>query len=199
MQQINLLPSGSSSTKKQLTANSAGLLLMASVVVMALVTGIQWWMLSGKENEKRVADNYQKELMLDIKTITAEINQYSNGSEFKRILVSKELELKNKQNVMDVLSGQGFGNTKGFAGHLTGLSRQHIEGLWLTNFNIHQGGEKLNIQGSTYAPEHVPKYLMKLGNEASFRGVEFKTFLMQRDHDTDRIDFDIRSNKKEAG
>jgi len=198
MQQINLLPSKLLSTQKQFTAKKVSVALLVVISILTVVTWIQWWVLSSNENEKKIALQTQQEVLLEIKLITAKINKFSDDSKLKRILVNKELELKNKQNVLRVLSESHFGNTKGFADHMAGLSRQHIEGLWITNFNIHDGGKKLSLQGSTFEPEHVPKYLLKLSHEVSFSGVEFKTFHMQRHLDTNRIDFDIRSNIKEA-
>jgi len=199
MQQINLYQSSLRSSHSNVPVQKAGYLLVASVAVLMIITGIQWWLFNSKENERQLAEQQQKDIFLEIKTISAEIARVSDDSALKRTLIEKEAELANKKNVLLVLSGQRFGNTKGFASHLTGLSRQHIEGMWLTNLSIHQGGEKLNLQGSTYSPEHVPRYLQNLSKEPSFDGVEFKTFLMQRNLDTNRIDFDIRSNQKEAG
>jgi len=199
MQQINLFQSNLRSAHRQLPLQKAGYVLAVSVAVFTVITGIQWWLLNNKQNEKQLAQQQQKDILLEIKTISAEIARISDDSELKKNLIAKESELVNKQNILQVLSGQRFGNTNGFASHLTGLSRQHVKGMWLTNLSIHQGGEKLNLQGSTYSPEYVPRYLQNLSKEPSFKGVEFKTFLLQRNLKTNRIDFDIRSNQKEAG
>ncbi len=199
MQQINLFQSSLGSSQKHLPVQMAGYLLATFAALITLITGVQWWLLSSKENEKQIIIQTKKDILIEIETITTEIARISDDSELKETLVNKESELKNKKHVLQVLSAQRFGNTKGFVSHLTGLSRQHIDGMWLTNLRIHQGGEKLNLQGSTFSPEHVPKYLQNLSKEPSFEGVEFKTFLMQRNIDTNRIDFDIRSNQKEAG
>ena len=174
-------------------------MLATSVALLILITGVQWWLLTSKENEKQQIIQTEKDILIEIETITTEIAKISDDSELTETLVHKESELRNKKHVLQVLSSQRFGNTEGFASHLTGLSRQHIDGMWLTNLRIHQGGEKLNLQGSTFSPEHVPRYLQNLSKEPSFEGVEFKTFLMQRNIKTNRIDFDIRSNHKEAG
>ncbi len=199
MQQINLLQSNLRSTYRQWSAQKAGYVLVAAVAFLSVITGVQWWLLSSKESEKQLVEQQQKDILLEIKTISAEIARIGDDSELKKTLIQKESELANKNNVLLVLSGQQLGNTDGFASHLIGLSRQHIEGMWLTNLSIHQGGEKLNLQGSTFSPEHVPMYLQNLSKESSFDGVEFKTFLMQRNPETNRIDFDIRSNRKKTG
>jgi len=199
MQQINLLQSSFRSMHNRWTLQNAGYVMALSVFMLAVITGIQFWLLSNKENEKQLSLLHKEDILLSIKNISAEISKISDDSELKKRLVGKEAELANKKNILQVLSGQRFGNTKGFASHLSGLSRQHIKGMWLTNLSIHHGGEKLNLQGSTFSPEHVPRYILNLSNEPSFEGVEFKTFLMERNRETNRIDFDIRSSQKEAG
>ena len=199
MQQINLLQSSFRSTHRRWTVQNAGYILVASVAVLSVITIIQWWILSNKEDEVLLSQQQKDDILISITNISSELSKISDDSELKKKLVAKEAELANKNKILQVLAGQRFGNTKGFASHLTGLSRQHIEGMWLTNLSIHHGGKKLNIQGSTFSPEHVPRYIINLGNEPSFEGVEFKTFLLERNLETNRIDFDIRSSQKEAG
>ncbi|VAW90936.1 hypothetical protein MNBD_GAMMA21-2260 [hydrothermal vent metagenome] len=199
MQQVNLLQSSFRSTHHRWTVQHAGYLMVASVAVLTVITIIQWWLLSNKEDEVLFSQKNKGDILISIKKISAEISRISDDSELKKKLVTKEAELANKNNILHVLSGQRFGNTKGFASHLAGLSRQHVEGMWLTNLSIHHGGKKLNLQGSTFSPEHVPRYILNLSNEPSFEGVEFKTFLLERNIENNRIDFDIRSSQKETG
>ena len=71
--------------------------------------------------------------------------------------------------------------------------------MWLTGISIQAGGENLNLQGSTYVAELVPRLLQRLAQEPSFTGVEFKTLLMQRVDKSTRINFDLRSTPKESG
>ena len=47
-----------------------------------------------------------------------------------------------KQQVLDALSGQSFGNTSGFSGFFQGLAEQNVTGLWITNLNIRNGTTK---------------------------------------------------------
>jgi MSHA biogenesis protein MshI len=198
MQQINLYQSELRVAQKNLSANKALSYAGGLAVMLTLISAVQWWQQSSQQQHLAEMKQQKAQLLKQIETVSNEIAAVSDDSEFKRMLVNKEQELKNKELVLTVLSGQKFGNTHGFAEHFTGLSRQHIDGLWLTHLDIHAGGEKLNLQGSTYQPESVPRYLQNLGNEPSFKGVEFKTFLMERDTGSSRVDFNIRSTQKEA-
>jgi len=198
MQQINLYQSELRTNQKRLPLNKVGTYAGMFLALVAVITTIQWWQQHSQSQDLIAAKNEKEKIIKQIEVITNEIAAMSDDSDFKKVLLDKEQELNNKKNVLTVLSGQQFGNTKGFAEQFTGLARQHVEGLWITALDIHAGGEKLNLQGSTFSPEYVPRYLQKLSKENSFKGVEFKTFLMLRDKGSRRIDFDIRSTQKEA-
>lgn len=199
MQQINLLQAELRSTQNRLAPNKVLGYMGSFVAVLVVISVFQWWQQLGQQQNLIEARLEKDALLKKIQVITTEISATSDDSAFKKILLLKEQELQNKELVLTVLSGKAFGNTKGFAEQFTGLSRQHIDGLWLTQLDIHAGGEKLNLQGSTFTPEQVPRYLQNLSKEPSFYGVEFKTFLMERDKGSPRVDFDIRSTQKEAG
>ncbi len=86
-----------------------------------------------------------------------------------------------KRRVIDALTDQSFGNARGFAEYFAALSRQRIEGLWLTGLNIARGGEQFEVRGATLEPELVPRLIQRLSAEKIFLGTEFRRFLMQRD------------------
>jgi gamma-glutamylcysteine synthetase len=199
MQQINLYQSELRTTQKMLSASKALGYMGFLLVILAFMSFAQWWQQSNQQQRLVKIKQTKQQILKQIEVVSSELAATSDDSEFKKILVTKEKELKNKKLVLTVLAGQKFGNTHGFAEQFTGLSRQHIEGLWLTYLDIHAGGLKLNLQGSTFVPESVPLYLQNLSNEPSFKGVEFKTFLMERNKGSTRVDFDIRSTQKETG
>jgi len=89
-------------------------------------------------------------------------------------------ELLQKQRIVSILSEGAYGNTHGFADYLTSLSRQHVDGIWLTRIALNKGGRQLSLSGGALKPELVPQLLQRLGGEPSFAGKEFKTFLLSR-------------------
>lgn len=88
--------------------------------------------------------------------------------------------VETKRRVLEVLAGKRFGNTEGFVPQLTGLARQRIEGLWLTELRLHGGGTRLDLAGNALKPELVPRYLQRLGNEQIFSGTAFETLRLTR-------------------
>ena len=198
MQQINLLQSGLVKRESELSLKSLGYLSAGVIGLVALISAFQWWQHESRLDYKKQLLAQQESLNNSIQKISDEIRAISDDSELKRVLLEKEKELNSKTQVINVLAGQEVGNTSGFANHLAGLSRQHVKGLWITNLSILSGGEQLNIQGGSLAPEYVPRYIQRLGNEDSFKGLEFKTFVLERDKTNNQVEFNVRSTQKEA-
>lgn len=199
MQQINLYQASLRRPRQVLSLAQVGLAAGVLLGVLLLGSGLQWWGMLHNQQLLQTVKTEQAELEAAITALTEQLASSSNDSELKKTLSKKETELQDKQFVLEALTGRHFGNNQGFAEQFTGLARQHLEGIWLTGLYIHAGGEKLNLQGSTYEPELVPLYLQRLAQEPSFTGIEFKTFLMQRAEKSSQIDFDLRSSPKEPG
>jgi hypothetical protein len=199
MQQINLYQPVLRKKRNQFAAPK--LMQYALLVAGALVvtSGVQWWQSASAKRALADLKQQQQQLLTQVQTISTELSAMSDDALIKASITQKEHELINKQNVLQVLSGKDFGNSTGFAEHFSGLARQHIDGLWLTGLHIHSGGTRLNLSGSTYAPENVPRYLQNLAQEPGFRGLEFKTFLLERKDKSPLVNFDIRSQQGEPG
>jgi hypothetical protein len=81
--------------------------------------------------------------------------------------------LKTRQQVVDILEGAGVGSTTGFSDYLRAFSRQAVSGLWLTGFDIAEGGAELKLTGRTLAADLLPVYLERLNREAPLQGRHF--------------------------
>lgn len=199
MQQVNLYQSVLRKKTDPLTVERIIWASAAIILILCSISIVQWGSLRNKQSELATIKSEQQQLMAGIDQLTKELSQRGDDMALKNRLEAKEQEIKNKQNVLAILSGRRFGNTKGFAEQFIGLARQRVDGLWVTGLHIHSGGEKINLSGSTLKPEHVPHYLQKLANEPSFEQIEFQTFLMERPEKKTHIEFHLQSSRKETG
>ncbi|MFQ5515090.1 MAG: hypothetical protein ACE5FG_11710 [Myxococcota bacterium] len=110
-----------------------------------------------------------------------------------------EGELRAKQKLEQLFATRSLGNASGFSRQLRGLSRQHISGLWLREFELRRGGEALTLRGSALQAEAVPRLLQRLGREEAFQGLEFHRFaLSRRVDDTGAIDFEVSTDVEDG-
>jgi Tfp pilus assembly protein PilN len=199
MQQINLFQASLRTPRQWLSVSQLAIAVSVLFGVLIAISSVQWWWLNRSNSQLQAAKQSQLKLAQRVDQLSKQITLSSNDSELKKSLSDKESELEDKQYVLQALTGKHFGNTSGFAEQFTGLARQHVNGVWLTGLYIHAGGEKLNLQGSAYEAELVPRLLQRLAQEPSFQGIEFKTMLMQRAEKSTQINFDLRSTAKEPG
>jgi len=80
-----------------------------------------------------------------------------------------EAKLKLAVESIDALKSGAFGSRQGFAEYLQAFSRQSVNGLWLTAFNIGGGGD-LEMRGRTLNPELLPDYIQRLNRERVLAG-----------------------------
>ncbi len=199
MQQINLYQASLRQPQETLSIRQVGKLLLGVFILLGMVNVIQVWLGYRSNNVLAELRTEQQVIIATVQTLNQEIAARNDTGKIAAQLTELDRELQNKQQVFQLLSGKRFGNVDGFATQFSGLARQRIEGLWLTELYIHEGGEKLNIRGTTMQPELLPRYLQRLSKEPVFHGVEFKTFVMQRDKDHSQVNFDLRSSVEGKG
>lgn len=199
MQQINLYQAILRQPQEILSIRHVGRLLLGMLILLGMVNAVQIWLGYRGTNTLVGLREEQQMIIAAVQALNQEITARNDTGKIAAQLAELDKELHNKQQVFQLLSGKHFGNVDGFATQFSGLARQRIEGLWLTELYIHEGGGKLNIRGTTMQPELLPRYLQRLSKEPIFNGVEFKTFVMQRDKDHSQVNFDLRSSIEEKG
>ncbi len=88
-----------------------------------------------------------------------------------------EAELIARQSVLAQLGRGEFGNRQGFSEYFRALSRQTLDGLWLTGFQVTGAGE-ISISGRALDPELVPVFIGQLKREKAMAGKTFATLEM---------------------
>ena len=83
------------------------------------------------------------------------------------------------QELLDLLDSGKLGHHGGFSAFMTGFARQARDDLWLTGFQISQGGEAIEIRGRLFEPSRLADYVQRLNGVAVFQGRRFAALDMQ--------------------
>lgn len=94
-------------------------------------------------------------------------------------LAKLEADIKVRQKITAILQKSDFGNTKGYSAYMLAFARQVPNGVWLTGFNITDGGNEVALQGRSLKPELVPAYVSQLKRENIMQGKSFSALQMQ--------------------
>ena len=146
-------------------------LMVVIYLVLQVANGSAKQELSKLQSEQiAVAEQLQK--------IQAKKAGLENDPELDNALASLERDLEFRRRLMNTMKPQGETRQHGFAEYLSGLARQHIDGMWFTEIQLQQGGQQMALLGQTKEPEYVPQYLQKLAQEPVFAGQNFRVLRM---------------------
>lgn len=82
-------------------------------------------------------------------------------------LSEREDQLAQSREMLDFLRGTNLGNITGFSEFMKDLSRASFDGLWLTEFDLLQGGQHVRLQGIAQQSAMVPDFIGRLSNGRS--------------------------------
>lgn len=184
--------------------------LIAMLLVVGILAGLSWnKTMQLQDIEQEVSDlNAQNDRMMQqLSTLAVTNNQNKKKAVKETDIKDKETELKTRRELLGSLTGQKYGSTEGFSEFMVALSRQHVQGAWITGLSVNKGGEDLAIIGSSLKPELAPIYLQKLSNEKVFAGKSFAMLKLHRNEDnsstvsqnsSEKIDFVFRTENGSA-
>ena len=106
-------------------------------------------------------------------------------------------ERDRKAQALAALSNREVATTAGFSPQFIGLSRQRVNGLWLTRIEL--SGAHMTLEGVALSEELIPRYLRRLGGEEVFSGTAFQQARLERAGDGARLSFELRTQPAAGG
>ena len=188
-QQINLFQFEFHSRRELVSAKNVQNLLIIMIALLGLMSVYDYFHERSQADYLVELQTQKAELEVSLQNTKQTAPSMVIDSKLKQQVDGFKNDVVTKQQVLDALSGQSFGNTSGFSGFFNGLAKQNVTGLWLTHFKIREGGKNIGITGSAYEPELVPDFLKKLSAERIFQGTNFQTFQVKREENPVRVDF----------
>jgi len=198
IQQVNLYQDELKKVKLNYSALMLTQLSIILLVVFSAAAGFRYFQLQSHQSTLVEKQQKQKIAMAELQKIQAELALRKKDAALAKRILDKSKELSNKQKVVGILSRDEFGNTKGFIEHVSGLARQRVEGLWLTQIRIADGGTNVSLHGTTSKSELLPKYLQRLSSEKAFVGTEFQSLVMARQEKKKQwLNFSLQNKKSD--
>jgi hypothetical protein len=121
----------------------------------------------------RVAEDSRRQLQAQseqVAKLTREFSPQGRSKALQDELARAESRLKQREDLITMLSTGTLGNTEGFARYLSALARQNLSGVWLTGFNVSGDEVELRLNGRVLYPDLVPAYVRALNREEVMRG-----------------------------
>ncbi|MCE9641815.1 MAG: PilN domain-containing protein [Betaproteobacteria bacterium] len=173
-QQINLF--NPIFRKKSFSATSSTSILyavIAAVVATALFAVYEDRRVGELVKNSQAADRTLKDLSARRDKLNAELTGRKPNTQLEAEITGLESVLKGRNEIIVALQSAGIGTTTGFSEFMRAFSRQDVNGLWLTGFDIAGGGTQLTLTGRALNADMVPGYLKRLNAEPPMQGRQF--------------------------
>lgn len=159
--------------------------LAAAVALMALLSVWAGYRVAAIDNEIIAATALGTEAVERLANLRAELDAATGGRSWSAQLDEALAELQQRQAVLSLVQSSALGDSDGFARHMRALSRQNVDGMWLTYIALSSGGEHTRLEGRTIKAELIPRYLQALITEGPFSTQRFHQFQIDNPVDVD--------------
>jgi len=180
-QQINLLDSFARKKRLSFTSTTAISYGIGAAVLLAILVAVyEDFRLQGVEAEARAVARSLKDATSASEKAAGTQVPRKPSAELEARIVELNAQLKARQDIIDALKSGAVGSTSGFSEYMRVFSRQSLEGLWLTGFDIAAGGNDLTLAGRALRADLVPTYLERLNREAPMQGRQFASMVINQ-------------------
>lgn len=178
-QQINLLNPALIKKKQLLTPKSILIAVtLFSIAMLSYYSYIKIELSSLIQQRNQLAETLSKTQAQLQQTAMMHAPREVNVALLAQITKLQEKE-KIQQQILDAVKLSTSNPESGYAALMLAFSRQSIDGLWLTSFNMNSDSNQLDINGRATQSELVPEYISRLGNEPVLKGKTFSTLSMR--------------------
>lgn len=154
-------------------AQALGLILAGALLFYVYA----WRNAAAMEKQAAEASRMHAATQARLESMKAESGARAPSTQLQEEVARLEAELIARQSVLAQLGRGEFGNRQGFSEYFRALSRQTLDGLWLTGFQVTGAGE-ISISGRALDPELVPVFIGQLKREKAMAGKTFATLEM---------------------
>lgn len=187
MQQVNLYTDEMRPRRELLSPSRLAAVTLTALVVVVFCSGYAHWRAGLAAAEHQAAqlrlDQLRSGLAAAIGRLEGRQADPSLSAELERL----NLDLHNRSMLIARLEKLATHAEQGFSPLLTGLSRQAVEGVWLTTLEADREPGNVVLKGLTRDGGLVPYYLEQLRSEPAFAGRRFRQFQLERVEDNGRV------------
>jgi hypothetical protein len=167
------------------------------IVIALLLMGIGLYSLLNVSKLKAQVEQARQNLIAEEARITDLMSKLPK-QESDSVIVSQVTLLQNKVNelsrTVQLLTEQNSDMTEGFSHHFQALADQSIPDIWLSRIYIIGPRRIVNLEGSTFKSEQIPRFLQLLQKEPVFQGQTFaKLNMLKSEKIPGQIDFNLNT------
>jgi hypothetical protein len=139
-----------------------------------------WRNVNTIESDLAVVKKQNDTHLAQLASVTQKIKSLGDSANTADQINQLRDELEAERYMLQVLGNDYSQHRLGFSSYLEGFARRSIQGMWISAFEMKNGGRSVQITGGTLSPEIIPDFLSGLTKEASLQGTSFEVLTMDR-------------------
>lgn len=168
--------------------------LAGLLALITLYSFVRHWMLQSEYLKLEAAKEKETQKL----TATAsKLPSKQTSDEVKQSIEKLTQTKKERETIIIVLTERKTSQFGNFSTYLLALSKEAVEGIWLTKILLEKSGNQVTLEGKTLKPSLVPKLIDGLGQEPVFAGKTFQVFKLTTDAKTQQISFILQSEAEQ--
>ncbi len=192
VQEINLYQDRFKEKKIWLSASQ---LLLLGLVVAAILAFSSYWYDQQYQQAKGKNDDFiaSKQQATQVQKRQQEkLAQLLANNQINSQIAKISTDISVRKRIIDFVSNNQFGDGKGFADQLSGLSDITVNNVWLNEISMAE--DYMKLSGSALRAEKIPEYFNLFKQRQLFKGRVFDVFELDRGKERDwKVDFLIAS------
>ena len=108
------------------------------------------------------------------KKLSFELSPDRANQELNASLKSAEEQIASRRILLERLGADVSAGSAGYSPLLRGLSRQHVEGVWLTGVRVDSASQQITLSGRARSADLIAPYMERLGTEPALKGKAFR-------------------------
>lgn len=177
-QQINLYNPLLLKQQKHFSLNTMAQALGLILSGFLLFYAYAWYSTAGLEKQAAATAQQNTAALAQLERAKIEFGPRAASKLLEDEVVRTAAQLDTRRHIIALLQSGELGDKRGFSGYFSALSRQTVDGLWLTGFQVSGAGD-VAISGRALKPELVPVFINHLKRETVLAGKTFTTLEMR--------------------
>ncbi|HAQ50562.1 MAG TPA: hypothetical protein DCR13_03325 [Gammaproteobacteria bacterium] len=194
MQQINFYQSTfNNQNKVPLDALQIAMVTISFIIVMSCYILFKNFSIAHQKESLVVEQQLLEEKENSLKKIRQDTKTYLHPEEWHSHIMELEQKENQQKAILAYLSDFYTTSQRGFSNALAELSRYHVDGIWLKQFSLKNGGSSIIINGRSENSELIPTYIERLARANSFDKQQFSLFQMKQVKNESYYEFDLHT------
>lgn len=186
-QSVNLYPQDMRPRQDVLTLTQLAASCLGILVLVMLGSWYAAWHATVAVEKKEIAETQLAQARKAVAAADERLQRRVNDPSLIAELEQLRQILANQEGLLQQVKHINRQSEQGFSDVMLGLSRQAVDGVWLTHLEIDRETGALALAGLTENGSLVPRYLEQLRSETAFAGRRFRYFRLDRPEDDSRI------------